>query len=157
MISALQVKRNTPSAFNFNGYTYLSTTGTTRLFICSCRPVLTYCFVGGIQPASFIPTQNEHLTNHVNLPVPPNLQVDGDNHISLPFNKSMQLTQQGFTADVDCRIRNPQDLALYRPVFPPSVNLGLGNLSLTALQVTCPENRTVTTRQCYEILRSLTG
>lgn len=141
MINALQIKRNIPSTFNFNGYTYLSTTGAkSAIYLPPIFRQLTF-LVGGIQPATFVPTPNQHLTNNTNLTAPPNLQGIGSRkHLTLPFNKTMQLTQQGFTADIDCRVRDPQDLAIYPSRFLPQ-NLGTTgdvNLTLVSLVIVCP-------------------
>ncbi|KAF9450610.1 hypothetical protein P691DRAFT_810012 [Macrolepiota fuliginosa MF-IS2] len=126
MIHSLQVERNLSSTFNFNGYTYLTTTG-------------------GIQPATIVPTRNQHLTTNANLFAPANLKDPSSaivGHLNLPLNKTMQLTQQGFTADVDCRIGNSQDQAKYPSTFGGTPLSGTNNFELVLLNVTCPGGQT---------------
>jgi hypothetical protein len=95
---------------------------------------LRLAFPGGIQPATYVPILNEEFTKDFDTPVPANLNdLSTKKHVNLPFNKTMHLRQQGFTANVTCRNRNPQDNSTYTPVLHiQSIADGLSIVQLTA-------------------------
>ncbi|KAF9450616.1 hypothetical protein P691DRAFT_845756 [Macrolepiota fuliginosa MF-IS2] len=120
MTHALDAKIGDSSSFNINGFTYPNTTG-------------------GIQPASLV-----HVPTDGNSPVqsPSFLNGISGNRVPLLFNKTMILEQQGFTADVDCRVGNPQDRVKYLSITLNYAPLnGTTNLMSVSLNVTCPGGR----------------
>ncbi|KAJ3555614.1 hypothetical protein NP233_g12165 [Leucocoprinus birnbaumii] len=124
MVYAMRlVQRNIPTTFYFNNYTYVSTTG-------------------GIHPATYVPNYNEEFTMNFTTSLPPNLKdLNMKDHIRLPFNKTMSLVQQGFTAEVDCRVGNSKAIMVYNATLDV-VSMGMG-LSAVKLQANCPGNTPV--------------
>ncbi|KAF5357237.1 hypothetical protein D9756_006645 [Leucocoprinus leucothites] len=119
MVDAMQFRRNIPTTFNFNGYTYISTTG-------------------GIHPATYVPIHNEQFTMNFSNVISTNLNdVSTSKHAQLPFNKTMNLVQQGFTADVYCQIQNSQANATYNPTLSAQL-IGTTGLSAVQLTANCP-------------------
>ncbi|KAJ3566088.1 hypothetical protein NP233_g7220 [Leucocoprinus birnbaumii] len=85
------------NGFTYDAYAFLSSTGESR----------------GVQPASFNSTLNDMVYSKSNttLPVSPgNLNTPGGRAIDSTLLQTMMLVQQGFTADVDCKATNPQNL-----------------------------------------------
>ncbi|KAJ3569193.1 hypothetical protein NP233_g5218 [Leucocoprinus birnbaumii] len=136
---AIQLESGNYSTLKFDGNTYLTTTG-------------------GIKPAIYISTTSEPLTLNSSTVVPPNLGHSGYHAVmSLPFNKTMHLVQQGFTADVNCRNRNARDNEMYNPHIEFQ-QLGVDNLSKAWLATSCPgSNVTVSDPVVYDASVSAGG
>ncbi|KAJ3556188.1 hypothetical protein NP233_g12035 [Leucocoprinus birnbaumii] len=138
---AIQLESGNYSTLKFDGNTYLTTTG-------------------GIKPAIYISTTSESLTLNSSTVVPLNLghRTSGYHAVmSLPFNKTMHLVQQGFTADVNCRNRNARDNEMYNPTIEFQ-QLGVDNLSKAWLATSCPSsNVTVSDPVVYDASVSAGG
>jgi hypothetical protein len=159
MQQAMRIRENSFSTFIFNNDTYLTLTGKhNRINQSICIRLYDVILLGGIQSATYVPVLNDEfrpiLTNPDDL-VPANLfNVSTRKHVALPFNKTMQLVQQGFTADVDCRTDDPRDNTTYRPtlISQPIGLLGNDSGFLQAnLTVTCPLAN-LTTVSCTQLI-----
>ncbi|KAF5357238.1 hypothetical protein D9756_006646 [Leucocoprinus leucothites] len=120
MVDAIQFRKNIPAIFNFGGYAYTSTTG-------------------GIHPAAYVPIYHKlPSTNFTTTVTPANLNdLNASKHTQLPFNKTMTLVQQGFTADVYCQTRDLQANATYNPTLSTQP-IGTAGLSMVQLSANCP-------------------
>lgn len=72
--------------------------------------------------------------------MPANLDdIRSSKHSGLPFNKTMSLTQQGFTADVDCQERESDGFDSL-PTTWVSQNISINDIAyaMAELSVVCP-------------------